>query len=136
MRLLAYVLQLTFGPQYHCTSPYYTTHFLPKSTGQHARARRLAHAVRSRHHKRCALSTDHVSKRETTTVEHTNALQFSYNSVAQEIVCDTDAISGLCHTLHRLGAKTAMVVCGPSILRSSDVIRRVQEALRERYVGL
>src|SRR5262249_60510527 len=29
-----------------------------------------------------------------------------------------------------------MVVCGPSILRSSDVIRRVQEALRERYVGL
>jgi len=69
-------------------------------------------------------------------LEHINALQYSYNSVAQEIVCNTDAISGLCHTLDRLGARTAMIVCGPSILRSSDVIKRVQDALGERYVGL
>ena len=69
-------------------------------------------------------------------MEHTNTLQYSYNSVAQEIVCNTDASSGLCHTLDRCGARTAMIVCGPSILRSSDVIRRVQEALGERYVGL
>jgi alcohol dehydrogenase len=69
-------------------------------------------------------------------LELTTALQFSYSSVAQEIVCDTDAISGLGHRLDRLGAKTAMVVCGPSILRSSNVIRRVQDALGERYVGL
>ena len=69
-------------------------------------------------------------------MELTTALQFSYNSVAQEIVCNTDAISGLGHTLDRLSARTAMIVCGPSILRSSDVIRRVQEALGERYVGL
>lgn len=69
-------------------------------------------------------------------MERTNALQFSYNSVAQEIVCATDAISSLGHRLDRLGARTAMIVCGPSILRSSDVIRRVQEALGERYVGL
>ena len=31
------------------------------------------------------------------------ALQFSYTSVAQEIVCDTEAIEGLCGTLERLG---------------------------------
>ena len=69
-------------------------------------------------------------------MELTTALQFSYNSVAQEIVCNTDAISGLGHTLDRLSARTAMIVCGPSILRSSDVIRRVQETLGKRYVGL
>ena len=69
-------------------------------------------------------------------MEPINALQYSYNSLAQEIVCNIDTISGLCHTLDRCGARTAMIVCGPSILRSSDVIRRVQEALGERYVCL
>jgi alcohol dehydrogenase class IV len=64
------------------------------------------------------------------------ALQYSYTSVAQEIVCDTDVMASLCDTLDRLGASTAMIVCGPSILRSSDVIRRVQEALGARCAGL
>jgi alcohol dehydrogenase class IV len=62
-------------------------------------------------------------------MELAQALQFSYTSVAQEIVCDTDTIADLCSTLDRLGAHTAMIICGPSILRSSDVIRRVREAL-------
>ena len=69
-------------------------------------------------------------------MELAHALQFSYTSVAQEIVCDTDAIADLCGTLDRLGANTAMIICGPSILRSSDAIRRVQEALGARCVGL
>ena len=69
-------------------------------------------------------------------MELTHALQFNYTSVAQEIVCDTDAMTGLCGTLDRLGANTAMIICGPSILRSSDVIRRVQEALGARCVSL
>jgi hypothetical protein len=65
---------------------------------------------------------------ETATVELINTLHFRYNSVAQEIVCDTDTISGLAGILDRLGAKTAMILCGPSILRGADVIQRVQEA--------
>src|SRR2546429_9921395 len=49
---------------------------------------------------------------------------------------DTDGMAELCGTLARPGAHTAMIICGPSILRSSDVIRRVQEALGARSVGL
>jgi alcohol dehydrogenase class IV len=64
------------------------------------------------------------------------ALQFSYSSVAHDIVCAPDAISGLGNAVDRLGATTAMVVCGPSILRSADVIPRVQRALGKRYAGL
>ena len=69
-------------------------------------------------------------------MELAHALKFSYTSVAKEIVCDTDAIADLGSTLDRLSANTAMIICGPSILRSSDVIRRVQEALGARCVGL
>src|SRR5262245_25861667 len=70
------------------------------------------------------------------TTELAQALKFSYTSVAQEIVCDTDTIADLCGTLDRLAAHTAMIICGPSIMRSSNVIRRVQEALGARGVGL
>jgi alcohol dehydrogenase class IV len=69
-------------------------------------------------------------------MELARALQFSYTSVAQEIVCDTDAIGRLCATLDRLQAQNAMIVCGPSVLRSSDVVKRVQETLGTRCVGL
>jgi len=43
-------------------------------------------------------------------MELTQALKFSYTSVAQEIVCDTDTIADLCGTLDRLGVHTAY--CG------------------------
>src|SRR6266571_7861551 len=72
----------------------------------------------------------------TCTMELAHALQFNYTSVVQEIVCDTDAMADLCGRLDRLGAHTAMIICGPSILRSSNVIGRVQEALGARCVGL
>lgn len=63
-------------------------------------------------------------------------LSFSFNSVAQEVICGSDAISGLPAVLDRLGATRAMVTCGPSILEKSDVIQRVQAALGDRFVGL
>ena len=65
-----------------------------------------------------------------------HALMFSHNTVQQDIVCESDAISGLCRTLDRLGAQTAMIICGPTILQSADVVPRVQQALAERCVGL
>jgi alcohol dehydrogenase class IV len=65
-----------------------------------------------------------------------NTLQFSYNSVEQEIVCGPDSISGMNASLDRLGVSRPMVVCGPNILRESDVVQRVQEALGKRCVGL
>ena len=64
------------------------------------------------------------------------ALNYNYNSVAQEVVCAEDAITSLPPVLGRLGGTRAMVVCGPSILEKSDVVRRVQDALGDRCVGL
>ena len=64
------------------------------------------------------------------------ALNYNYNSVAQEVVCAEDAITSLPPVLDRLSGTRAMVVCGPSILEKSDVVRRVQDALGDRCVGL
>jgi len=64
------------------------------------------------------------------------SLSYSYVSVAQEVVCAADAISSLLGILDRAGVTRAMVVCGPSILEKSDVVRRVRTALGERCVGL
>ena len=63
-------------------------------------------------------------------------LTYNFNSVAQEIVCAPDAISGLPDVLDRLGSTRAMVTCGSSILEKSDVIKRVRAALGDRFVGL
>ena len=63
-------------------------------------------------------------------------LTYNFNSVAQEVVCAPDAISGLPDVLDRLGSTRAMVTCGPSILEKSDVIKRVTTALGDRFVGL
>ncbi len=64
------------------------------------------------------------------------SLTYNYNSVAQEVVCAEDAISSLPGILDRLGGTRAMLICGPSILEKSDVVRRVQDSLVERCVGL
>ena len=63
-------------------------------------------------------------------------LNYSYNSVAQEVVCAEDAINSLPAVLERLGGTRAMVICGPSILEKSDVVQRVQDALGDRCIGL
>ncbi len=65
-----------------------------------------------------------------------DALKFSYSSVEQELICGPDTISSICASLDKVGAEKAMIICGPSILRGSDVVQRVQEALGERCVGL
>ena len=63
-------------------------------------------------------------------------LNYTYRSLAQEIVCGPEAISGIGESLDRMGASRAMVLCGPSILEGCDVVQRVQDALGERCVGL
>ena len=44
-------------------------------------------------------------------MELAQALKFSYTSVAQEIVCDTDTIVGLCDILARIFHKKAQTSC-------------------------
>jgi len=63
-------------------------------------------------------------------------LEYTYRSLAQDIVCGPDSISGIDGILDRLGAKRAMVICGPSILKGADVVQRVQSALGQRCAGL
>ena len=64
------------------------------------------------------------------------ALKFNYSSVAQRIVCSADALSEIRGSLDRIGVEKAMIVCGPSVLRDSDVIQRVQSSLGELCVGV
>ena len=65
-----------------------------------------------------------------------NALSFRYTTVPQEIVCAPDAIAELRSQLDQLGAQTAMIVCGPTILQHADVVQRVQQTLDRRCVGV
>ena len=44
-------------------------------------------------------------------MERDNALTYSYSTVQRDIVCDTDTISRIGHTLDRLGVQTAMIIC-------------------------
>ena len=66
----------------------------------------------------------------------TAPLQFRFSSLEQEIICAPDAISRIGDSLAKLGVERAMVVCGPTILASCNVVQRVQDALGQRYVGL
>lgn len=69
-------------------------------------------------------------------MDPTTPLQFSYRSIKWDMTCAPDSISSLGAVLDRLGASRAMVVCGPSIFKSSDAVQRVQEALGHRCAGL
>ena len=53
----------------------------------------------------------------------------------RDIVCAPETIVGLCDRLDQLGAQTAMLICGPTILRHADVVQRVEQTLGERCVG-
>ena len=64
------------------------------------------------------------------------SLTYNYDSVAQEVVCAEDAINSLTAILDRLGGTRAMLICGPTILDKSDVVRRVQSSLGDCCVGL
>ncbi len=58
-----------------------------------------------------------------------SALQYRYTPLHQNIICSETAIAALPATVDALGARRAMITCGPTILRACDVVPRVQEAL-------
>ena len=64
-----------------------------------------------------------------------NALRYRYNPLHQDIICSETAIEELPATVDGLGARRAMITCGPTILQACNVVPRVQEALGARYVG-
>ena len=57
-----------------------------------------------------------------------NALHYRYNPLHQDIICSETAIATLPATVDALGARRAMMTCGPTILRACNVVPRVQEA--------
>ncbi|MFC1987806.1 iron-containing alcohol dehydrogenase [Chloroflexota bacterium] len=63
-------------------------------------------------------------------------LTFIFMRTVPKMVYGRDAIASLWEELETLNKCRAMIVCGPNILRKSNVITRVQEALREKYIGL
>src|SRR5256712_6783828 len=64
------------------------------------------------------------------------ALHYHYNPLHQDIICAETAITSLPATVDALGARRAMITCGPTILRACNVVPRVQEALADRYGGV
>jgi len=65
-----------------------------------------------------------------------SALHYCYTPLHQNIICAETAIATLPATVDALGARRAMIICGPTILRACNVVPRVQEALGARYVGI
>ena len=63
------------------------------------------------------------------------ALSYRYNPLHQDIICSETAIDDLAKTVDSLECSRALITCGPTILRSCDVVPRVREALGSRYVG-
>jgi alcohol dehydrogenase class IV len=64
------------------------------------------------------------------------ALSYTYSTIERHVVCKPDAIADLCGVLDQLGAESAMVICGPTILQHANVVQRVQATLGQRCVGL
>ncbi len=64
------------------------------------------------------------------------ALHYRYHPLHQDIICAETAITSLPATVDALGARRAMMTCGPTILRACNVVPRVQEALGDRYGGV
>src|SRR5262245_10884939 len=65
-----------------------------------------------------------------------SALHYRYTPLQQEIICAEAAIAALPATVDALGARRAMITCGPTILRACNVVPRVQEALGVRSAGV
>ena len=55
-------------------------------------------------------------------MEKARALTFSYVNGSQEIICATDALTQIGDSLDKLGTERAMVICGPTILKSCNVV--------------
>ena len=65
-----------------------------------------------------------------------HGLHYRYYPLLQDIICAATAIAALPARLEALGARRALITCGPTILRACDVVPRVQEALGSRAVGV
>jgi alcohol dehydrogenase class IV len=59
-----------------------------------------------------------------------------HSTIERHVVCRPDAITDLCDALDCLHAASAMIVCGPTILRHANVVQRVQATLGKRCVGV
>lgn len=62
-------------------------------------------------------------------------VEYVYPGLRCTIVSGASEIDRLGTHLEALGAQRVMIVCGPNILRSSDVVDRVERAAGERLVG-
>jgi alcohol dehydrogenase class IV len=62
-------------------------------------------------------------------------IEYVYPGLACTIASGASEIDRLGVHLDALGVQRAMVVCGPNILGSSDVVHRVERAVGERLVG-
>ncbi|MFJ8026874.1 iron-containing alcohol dehydrogenase family protein [Streptomyces sp. NPDC096311] len=62
-------------------------------------------------------------------------LGFRHVSPAFRTFCGEDALAALPRELARVGARRAVVVCGPSIVKHTHALSRVHDALGEHLVG-
>ena len=66
----------------------------------------------------------------------TETLDYHVSTVDHDIICAPDTITGMAASLESLGVSRVLVVCGPTILKHSNVVQRVQEALGDLCIGL
>ncbi|WP_435225762.1 iron-containing alcohol dehydrogenase family protein [Streptomyces sp. Tue6028] len=62
-------------------------------------------------------------------------LNLRHASPAFRTFCGQDALAALPRELARVGARRAVIVCGPSIVKHGDALSRVHDALGEHFVG-
>ncbi|MCT9137574.1 iron-containing alcohol dehydrogenase family protein [Streptomyces violarus] len=62
-------------------------------------------------------------------------LKIRHASPAFRTFCGDDALTALPRELARAGARRAVIVCGPSIVKHQEALSRVHDALGERLVG-
>lgn len=62
-------------------------------------------------------------------------MRLHHVSPAFRTVCGEDALAVLPRELARVGARRAVIVCGPSIVKHADALHRVHDALGEHLVG-
>ncbi|MEW1775591.1 iron-containing alcohol dehydrogenase family protein [Streptomyces sp. NPDC086777] len=62
-------------------------------------------------------------------------LKFRHTSPASRTFCGDDALAALPRELARVGARRAVIVCGPSIVKHTASLNRVHDALGEHLVG-
>jgi hypothetical protein len=58
------------------------------------------------------------------------ALHYRYHPLHQDIICAETAITSLPATVDALGARRAMITCGPTILRASLPMRPSKRSKR------